>query len=93
MLPGQGMLKVPERRLRWRVRRRSLESLAGLAASLGIVVAKSGEPALRFPLEVLEGTVRREFPDHDLPPVTARRPLSDGLEEGSSVLLEPNGWE
>jgi hypothetical protein len=29
----------------------------------------------------------------DLPPVAARRPLIDGLEEGSRCCSEPNGWE
>jgi hypothetical protein len=55
---------VTERRIGWRVRRRALETFPRGALPIRIAATKIGEPALRFPLEILEGALRREFPDH-----------------------------
>src|SRR6185312_10584903 len=68
---GQGELHVAQRCVRRRLGMGAREPRAGV----GVVLAKRGQPPLRFPLERLEGALGRECPHHrGLPPRT--RPKS-----------------
>src|SRR5262249_22964237 len=65
VLERERVLDIAQGGLGRGIARRALEPRAGLC----VVRAKRLEPALRFPLQVLEGTPGRELPDHgNLPP-------------------------
>jgi hypothetical protein len=60
VLAGKRVLNVAERGGRWSIRESSLET----SASLSNIRAKLSEPALRFPLQILEGAPGRDLPGH-----------------------------
>ena len=67
VLARERVLHVAKRRMFGRDGERSLETSARVAN----VGAKRFQPALRFPLEILEGTSGRDTPGHDPPSVIA----------------------
>lgn len=61
MLQRERVLDVAQRGDFWGVGKGSCETSAGV----GNVRAKRFQPALRFPLQVLEGALGRDLPGHD----------------------------
>jgi len=64
VLASERMLHIPQSRLGWCVGKGAIET----SASFRVVCAKLLEPALRFPLQILEGASGRELPGHTFLP-------------------------
>ena len=83
-------LDITETRLSGRIWKRSLQT----RARFDDIRAKRFQPALRFPLQVLEGALGREFPGHT--PSSRSCLKSAELQAGrrfNDGTVNPTGWE